>query len=74
MIDINKIEFIITGVKEIKKKERTYEYLNGLRGYGALAVFIFHVCAYDVRHEYELRRDPAQSVDGNYALDTQFDE
>ena len=44
--------------KKREKKERKYEYLNGLRGYGALAVFIFHVCAYDVRHEYELRRDP----------------
>ena len=48
--------------------------MNGLRGYGALAVFIFHVCAYDVRHEYELRWDPDESVDPNFAIDAIFDQ
>jgi peptidoglycan/LPS O-acetylase OafA/YrhL len=49
--------------------------LNGLRGYGALSVFIYHVCQYNVRHQYELRRDPKDAGDSRYVNgETTFDE
>jgi hypothetical protein len=33
-------------------KKETYNYLNGLRGYGAFAVFIYHA-KYEFRYQLE---------------------